>query len=126
MPLSDPKEFYRSRQQKRARVRPCKNCGPVEYTPEEIAAAKARKTELAGCPEQDARQKLFTAYVCNRAARTDPCWHRGPKVDAIAIKTCGGAREATFEVSLCSLTGKRVADPDCWLCDKYLPHGGKP
>lgn len=67
------------------------------------------------------RDSLFQRYVRNRAARAMPCVHRGRLRDTVSYPCCGGDRRAFMGLYPCQITGRMIADPDCWLCDEYEP-----
>ena len=65
------------------------------------------------------RQSLYANYIRNRAARALICEHRGKPIETLTVACCGGKRTVNIGVYPCKLSGRQVAEPDCWLCDKY-------
>lgn len=69
--------------------------------------------------EPDFKQSLYARYVRDRAARGLPCKHQGKAVETREVVCCGGHKTASVNLYDCSKLGRRVAEPDCWVCDLY-------
>ena len=68
------------------------------------------------------KQGLFIAFALGKAARRDaPCSQRNGKLERVVYDCCGGRKHAEFDAFACKRFGARKIEPDCWLCEDYIP-----